>query len=205
MAELWSRVGVYPNTTDFEIDGTLHMNGAATVFRDELGDLTQIKIQGSGIAIDTAEVSLGFQTACDYATDYVYKNVQFNHDRLTGATLYPHIHWWQTENTTPNFLVQYRWINNGKLKNTAWISYPLTTNVFTYTSGTLNQITSGAGLVPTADDDISSILQLRFTRDKTNASGAFSGSDTYTTTAQTISFDIHVQLDTLGSRTQYSK
>jgi hypothetical protein len=101
--------------------------------------------------------------------------------------------------------VQYRWQVNGQAKTTAWSNLPMTTNAFTYVSGTLNQITHGAGIAAPANEGVSTILQVRVTRDKTNASTAFSGSDTHTVTAEITSFDVHLELDTLGSRTQYSK
>ena len=193
------------NYAEFEEDGTLVLHGDATAFRDELGDITKLKLVGTGITETLTENTVGFQTTCDYANDYLISNFQFNHDRKLNAVVNPHIHWFQTQNNTPNFLVQYRWQNNGSAKTTAWTNLPMTTNAFTYVSGTLNQITYGAGITPPVSDSVSPILQVRITRDKTNASTAFAGSDTHTATAEITSFDIHIETDTLGSRTEYSK
>jgi len=193
------------NYAEFEADGTLQFYGDASVFRDEFGDITKLKLQGSGITESATENTMGFDTGCAYASDYLWANFQFNHDRKLGAPVFPHIHWFQTENTTPNFLVLYRWQLNGKAKTTAWSLHKMTTSAFTYVSGTLNQISYGTGLTPPSDDNVSTLLQVRITRDKTNASGAFTGSDTYTASAATTSFDIHIELDSVGSRTEYSK
>ena len=191
--------------SEFEDDGTLVMHGDATAFRDEFGDITKLKVVGAGITETLTENTVGFQTNCSYTEDYLISNFQFNHDKLIGSSVFPHIHWFQTQNATPNFLVQYRWQVNGQAKTTAWSNLPMTTNAFTYVSGTLNQITHGAGIAAPANEGVSTILQVRVTRDKTNASTAFSGSDTHTVTAEITSFDVHLELDTLGSRTQYSK
>ncbi len=190
---------------DFESDGTLVFYGDATTFRDELGDITKLKVAGTGITESLTEGTIGLQTSCDYANDYLIANFQLNHDRKTLAPIYPHVHWFQTQNNTPNFLFQYRWQLNGAAKTTGWSNLKMTTNAFTYVSGTLNQITYGLGITPPAGDDVSTILQVRFTRDKTNASGAFTGSDTHTATADVTSLDIHIEVDMLGSHTEYTK
>ena len=72
-------------------------------------------------------------------------------------------------------------------------------------SNTSFQITYGLGITPPVGDDVSTILQVRFTRDKTNASGAFTGSDTHTATADITSLDIHIEVNMLGSHEQYTK
>jgi hypothetical protein len=191
--------------TGFDADGSVTFNGSATVFRDELGDITKLKVAGTGISESLAGGTIGLMTSCDYANDYLVANFQLNHDRKTGAPIYPHVHWFQTQNNTPNFLFQYRWQLNGAAKVTAWSNLRMTTNAFTYVSGTLNQITRGAGITPPAGDNVSTILQVRFTRDKTNASGAFTGSDTHTATADITSLDIHIEVDAVGSRAEYTK
>ena len=193
------------NYAEFEIDGTLRFYGDATCFRDEFGDITKLKIAGTGITETLTENTVGLQTSCDYANDYLISNFQFNHDRKHLAPVFPHVHWFQTQNNTPNFLFQYRWQLNGQAKTTAWSNHKMKTNAFTYTSGTLNQITYGLGITPPAGDNVSTILQVRFTRDKTNASAAFTGSDTHTATAEITSLDIHIEIDAIGSRTEYSK
>jgi hypothetical protein len=194
-------------TDNFTIasDGTFTLNGAATVFRDELGDITKLKVAGTGISESLTEGTMGLMTSCDYANDYLVANFQFNHDRKHGAPVYPHVHWFQTQDNTPNFLFQYRWQLNGTAKTTAWTNLRMLTNAFTYVSGTLNQITYSAGITPPSGDNVSTILQVRFTRDKTNASTAFTGSDTHTATADITSLDIHIEVDAAGSSTEYSK
>jgi hypothetical protein len=130
-------------------------------------------------------------------------NVQMNHDRLNGAVVQPHLHWWQTEDHSPHWLVKYRWQINGGAKTTAWTNYKLDQLAFTYVSGTLNQISEGAGITPPTGDGISDILQIQITRDTTST--VYVGADPYTAAVHATSFDVHLELDTLGSREESIK
>lgn len=77
---------------------------------------------------------------------------------------------------------------------------------FTYTAGTIHQIShTAAGITPPGGSTISDIVQFRIIRDTTNASGAFSGSDTYSGVVGVLSFDVHVQINSLGSSSEFSK
>ena len=193
------------NYSEFEADGTLEFLGNATTFRDELIDITSRKFKGARITLDDAENTLNFSTTTDITDDYVYYNVQLNHDRKNGASVFPHVHWFQEENNIPNFLFQYRWQRNGQAKETGWTNYKVTTNAYTYVSGTLNQITYGAGITPPSGDNVSDIMQIRFTRDNSNESTVFGGADAYTGVAKVTCADIHLETNTIGSRTEYNK
>ncbi len=192
------------NYLEIETDGTLEMHGTATVWRDELGDITRFKATGSRITEDAAEGTMVFATNCVAGTDYLYTNIQLNHDRLLGSKVNPHLHWFQAENNKPHWLLSYRWQKNNAAKVTSWTNYKLDTSAYTYTSGTLVQISyNTAGLTPPSGDGISDVLQFRLTRDTTST--VYVGADPYTTSVHGLSFDVHIETDTLGSRTEYSK
>jgi hypothetical protein len=193
------------NYSEFEADGTLEFNGDATVFRDELIDASRIVTTGSNITLDSAEITIDLGVSCTPVNDWAYYNIQFNHDRKNGVNIYPHVHWFQTGNNVPNFLIQYRWQKNGSPKETSWTNYKMGTNLFTYTSGTLNQITYGAGITPPSGDDVSDILQVKFTRDTNNDTGIFSGTDSYSSVVKVMYVDVHIEMDTVGSRSEYAK
>ena len=199
-----TKIGDDTNYTQFDTNGHQTMVGTATVWLDVLGDVTKLKVQGAGINEVPAEAAVEFLTSSNLS-DYIYTNFQLNHNRKLGADVHPHIHWWQTENATPNWLIQYRWVLNGQAKVTAWTDYPLTTNAYTYVSGTLNQITYNGGITPPAGDNVSTILQVRILRDNSNASGEFAGADTYSTAASITSVDIHIEVDSIGSNEEYVK
>ena len=199
-------VGVKPNYLSIDTDGNLTLYGAATQFRDELNDLIKQSTNNpsSHLVQDFAEGTLDFKNNCDL-NDYAVMNIQINHDYKLGTTVHPHIHWFQKENKTPNWLVQYRWQYNGASKTTSWTNLPLTSNAFTYTSGDFVQITGGNEITPATSIDVSSILQIRIIRDVANASGLFAGTDTYTGDAEALNFDIHIEIDSFGSNLEYSK
>jgi hypothetical protein len=200
-----TKIGNATNNSEFEADGTMKFNGNATVFDDMLGDITRTKTVGTRVTLDDTENTLNF-TSSAALTDYVFINFQMPHRWKVGTTLYPHIHWEQNANNVPNWLIQYRWQINGSAKTTAWTNYKCnTSNAFTYVSGVLNQISYGGGLTPPVGAGLSDIIEIRLIRDTSNTSTVFTGSDPYSGTASVTTVDIHYQIDTLGSRTEYSK
>lgn len=194
------------NYSLFEGDGTLKFNGDASVWRDELQSLLlQSYVAPAGdITVNSSEGTVEFKQACNLG-DYVTMNTQINHDYKFGSALHPHLHWWQTTSNIPNWLLQYRWQYNGRPASTSWISQKWSENAFTWTAGTLNQITELGAITPSSDYGISSILQLRLLRDGDNDSSAFTSTDLVTGTVSAINLDVHIELDTIGSRQEYSK
>ena len=198
------RFGSQSSYTEFEDDGTMVASGSATTWDDMNGSALQLKVLGTGLSISNTENTLDFTTAADLA-DYAFDNYQVRHTWRIGSMIRPHIHWQQVQNNIPNFLFQYRWQTNGGSKTTAWTNLKCNTTAFTYTSGTLNQISTTTGITPPAGAGLSDVIQLRVLRDNANASGVFTGADPYTVTASILFVDIHIESDTLGSRQEYIK
>lgn len=199
-----AKIGTDAGYTEVESDGTLVAHGSATTWEDMNGSALQLKVSGVGLSINSAENQLEFTTGANLS-DYAYDNYQLRHAWKLGSVLKPHIHWHQAQNQSPNWLLQYRWQANAEAKTTAWTNLKCNTLAFTYTSGTLNQISYSAALTPPANAGLSDILEVRLLRDNSNTSGVFSGADTYTATAAVMFVDIHIEEDTLGSRTEYVK
>lgn len=202
----YMQIGNSTDYSEFEADGTYKMNGAATVYRDELQSLIKEGLNNPSAQItqNFTDVTLDFSDSSDL-TDYVVINIQINHDWKIGSPIFPHLHWFQNQNARPNWLIQYRWQSNGGAKNTSWTNYVLDTDVCTYVSGTINQKSHNTGITPPVGAGLSDIVQFRLLRDTNNDSGEFSGADPYTGDAQAINFDIHIEIDTLGSRLEYTK
>lgn len=76
---------------------------------------------------------------------------------------------------------------------------------FVWSSGTLNQISYGNGIIPPSNYNLSDILQLKIIRDTTNTSGLFIGTDPNNSICRISSIDIHIECDDLGSNTQFTK
>jgi hypothetical protein len=201
----------------FQIDGTGHVTfaGDARPWRDELGDALSIKVQGVGISTDLAESVVNFDFNAAYnanpsLADFLYKNVQMNHDKDLSATVYPHIHWFQAKDYTPNLLFQYRWQINGGAKTTSWTFLKCDNLAYAYTAGTtIHQISFSAGIPAPVGSALSDIIQFRIYRDTTNAAAQFTGTCPYNTAGNAsvgvLSFDVHIQINSLGSNEEYIK
>lgn len=192
------------NYSEFEADGTYLAKGSATTFDDLQGSVLTLEAKGTRIVLNEIENTIDFATNTDL-TDYLYGNFQVRHRWLIGSNIYPHLHWEQAQNAVPNFLIQYRWQLQGKTKVTTWTNYPLLSTVFTYTSGTLNQISIGLGITPPVGAGLSDVIEIRVLRDNANSSGEFTGLDLYTSAVSVTFADIHIEEDTLGSRQEYVK
>lgn len=194
------------NYADFDTDGTLVFYGDSTAFRDEFGPLIGAKLESpsSKIVTNAAEGTITFKDSANLS-DYVSMPVQINHDAKAQSDVYPHIHWWQASANIPNWLIQYRWQQNGAAKVTSWTSVKYASHAFTYSSGTLNQITAFGALSPPASTGVSAVLQLRLLRDTGNASTLFTGADPLTGDVDAMFYDVHIEVDMLGSHEQYAK
>ena len=144
---------------------------------------------------DTTDGRLVFSAS---QTNIIAIQAQFPHTWVEGSTISPHLHWSPTNTNTGNVLwrMQYQVANiNGTFPG-SWT--------------TLNALDAGSG---TSDDHllaeftdiamtgytISCMMLILVSRIGGDAS------DTYTGTAKLNEFDIHYQIDALGSREEYVK
>jgi hypothetical protein len=196
------------NYAEFESDGTLRFVGNATTWRDELGPLlgSRLESPASDIVQNLAEGTITFEASARYPTDFVVYSLQINHDWLVQSACEFHVHWWQANAEAANWLMAYRWQVNGQAKTAGWTEIPLTSLIFTYNAGTLNQISDATTTItPPATATLSDIFQVRLYRDYTNASTLFSGAETTGLDIDAMSADMHRRSDTLGSRQEYVK
>jgi len=61
-----------------------------------------------------------FPKTCDWNDDWLTMVIQMSHRWKVGTAIYPHIHWIQTGEKTPNFLVGWLWQVNGATTATTW-------------------------------------------------------------------------------------
>lgn len=196
------------NYSQIEADGTLRFVGNATTWRDELGPLLGQRLQspGSDITQNLPEGTITFKASARYPADYITYTLQLNHDWLVQSTCDFHVHWWQASAANVNWLVEYRWQVNGQAKTAGWTQLPLTSQIFTYAAGTLNQINDGsANITPPATAQLSDIFQVRLYRDYTNVSTLFAGAEASGLDVEAMSSDMHRRSDTIGSREEYAK
>lgn len=200
---LQGKIGTDTDYVEFATDGSMEMVGSATVFEDLSSSTSGLIVSGVGVSVNGAESRIDYLASAN-TSDYSWTGYQMRHAWKPGSTLNPHIHWEQAANNIPNWLIQYRWQTNGDAKTTSWTNYKCNTPVFTYVSGTLNQICHGAGLTPPGGYGLSDILQVRIIRDTGNTSTLFTGADPYSGTVGITSSDCHMELSRTGSRTEYA-
>lgn len=199
-------LGGVTNGLSITSGGVVALNGSATVFDDLTAQLIGLRLESpsSHIVTNAAEGTLEFKTSCNL-TDYVIAEPQLSHKWKLGSVIYPHLHWEQTSATIPNWLIQYRWQKQGLAKTTSWTSQKYDAHVFTYTSGTLNQITSMGDITPPVGYGLSDFVDFRILRDVANTSGLFAGADGLATSVYAKGFDFHMETDSLGSNDEFTK
>lgn len=197
-------VGSSVDNTIFNVSGHMSMIGTGRAWRDELGELLGKKKIGNRITDDLDDGTVVFASNCVSAEDYIITNVQLNHDRDSSANIYPHLHWFQTSGKIPNWLLEYRWQINGGWKTPTWSKTKMDIPATSYISGNIHQICYCSGIAVPISSNLSDIVQFRISRDTGNVSTLFSGIDT-TSNISAISFDVHLQLNSLGSTSEYIK
>lgn len=196
------KVGVGPNYTNIDKFGTITFNGNSTTFDDVRGDALTLRQSGAGVSPNVTESTVDFTTGANLS-DYMYFNVQIPHKWKIGSTVFPHIHWIQSQDTIPNLLIQYRWQINGGAKTTGWTNYKCNVPAYTYLSGNLNQICHDGGILAPVGSGLSDEIQIRVLRDNANTSTVFASSDPVAATISIISVDVHFEQDKLGSDNEY--
>jgi hypothetical protein len=145
---------------------------------------------------------------CDWNDDWLTMVIQMSHRWKTGTVVYPHLHWIQSEQTVPNLAIGYMWEVNGATTNTTWLNLAHTSNVFTWVSGSLNQITKFGSITPPVGAGLSDLLHIKLYRDVANESTLFSAPEVDAKTQDNVyadSFDIHFEIDSAGSDSEYVK
>lgn len=188
------------NRTKFNEDGSMVFEGDATVWDDVIGSLIAKKLTAVTGKVDYNwdEITITFEPNGDIDTeaDVLFFNVQIPHAQRVNSPLDLHIHWEQDSAVDRDLEIHYRIQHNGQLKTTTWTEATvslLDDTKFTYTSGTLNQI-SDLIHIPSTGIGISAVVQFKIARTDNNAGDL-----------EATFIDIHVEKDTIGSRSEYVK
>lgn len=162
-------------------------------------DFAQFLDNGSG---STGVFTYLFDAA---SVEQVYFAVQLSHAAKTGSTFYPHVHW------SPM-------VNGSAGQTVSWgLEYCFIEPFGTYTSTTIiygnshieadsvlaakKHYITGIGSGLTVPDGISGVMLCRLFRDATGAGLT----DSYAGDAAAMSFDCHIEMDSIGSDEQYQK
>lgn len=181
-----------------EPDGSIFLEGDATAFDDlrtpVLATVKSTSVPPDNIVFGSNMVAFGFDKA---KSEEVFFMVQIPHPYKEGSNIYPHVHWYPTDNTTGNVVwkLEYTWANANNV-------FPSSTtlSVTTAAAGTAvtHQIASFSYIDGTGKK-ISSMLVCRLYREGGNAQ------DTYNADAGLLEIDFHFEIDSFGSRVEFIK
>ena len=153
--------------------------------------------QGSNLKPDFDETNVGYLFPQNDTSEVLYMIFQLPHRWKEGSTIYPHVHFFQNQNATPTFKIDYRWVNIGAAVPLFTTGYTLSTIVGaqTWTTGMLHRIVGNTSGISGSGKTMSSMLQIKLYRND----------NVYTGDCLVVSFDIHFEIDSLGSASEYTK
>ena len=212
--------GIYPtpalfgdniDNSTFEADGTLKFNGDATVWDDLRVPVTSTRKGASkqpGFAKfkDDGGGSQGvFIDWFDKSTEEeVYFVAQFPHSYKLGSTIHPHVHWTPkvdgAEGKKVRWGFEYTWQDIGGVFGDSTIIYA--EDPFCGDTALLadkHYLTNFPDVLGTGIGVVSSMLIGRLFRDATALT------DDYDNDAGVFEIDFHYEIDTVGSRLEYTK
>lgn len=116
---------------------------------------------------------------------------------VAGLEWHPHVHWIQKAAGTVIWQLTYRLTAADSQESGTWTTITTTASVFTYSSGSLHQITTFPAIDASGFTSTAFILDFKLSR--------INAGNTYTGDAFFKSFDIHVPIDQDGSREEFIK
>lgn len=189
--------GLDDDYLEIKENGTLRLYGTATVWEDLRFPATGINPAGqvSSMVFDTTNI--GF-TAGPGSTQSIAVIAQMPHSWKVGSTIAPHIHWEPTTTNVGNVVwqLEYKWTSINATEPGAWITDPITV-----ASGgvAFKHLIAPFAHIDGEGQGLSSIISIKISRLGGN------GADTYTGDALLKEFDIHYEIDSLGSNLEYIK
>lgn len=138
--------------------------------------------------------NIGYLFPQNDATEIIYIIAQMPHKYKEGSDIYPHLHWQQSAATAVTWVMEYKWFGLGVAVPAAFTTLSSSSTIFTYTSGNLSQITAFTPIDGTGYG-ISSLLLVKLYRNDNVTTGDVLAWD----------FDIHYQIDTIGSLGEFTK
>lgn len=183
------------NNTEFEDDGTLKLNGMATVWNDINLPAANLKPGATPPTWGPFFVSGGVEGYLFSPTveDMLHTSSEIIHGYKEGTDIQVHVHWMPVTSNVGvvRWGLEYVWVNNdGAIASTPTTIYKETTSVGTAWAHQRSDFPMIIGTGKT----IGSAIIMRVFRDATNIN------DTFTGDAAMIQIGIHYEIDTIGSR-----
>lgn len=193
------------NNLVVESDGTIRMDGASSVW----DDLRVTLDKGSSAAtIDFISGSSGPQIwffKDNSSVEAMSFTVQLPHSWKVGTEIFPHLHWMPKSTGTGNveWNFEYTWVNYNSVTPEIFpaitTSTVVSTGPFIAKTHLITPLTVSNVGIDGTNKTVSSILICRIWRKSDNTN------DTYTADAGVLFVDFHYEMDTFGSRSEYTK
>ena len=128
----------------------------------------------------------------------MFFTIQFPHGYKLGSDVYPHVHWTPTDAGAGSVVwqLEYSWADIDEV-------FPAVTPIEIADAAAgvawTHQLASFAAVTGSGATGVSSMLVCRLFRDPAHAS------DTYGSDAALLEFDVHFEIDTVGSRIELVK
>ena len=193
--------GNAPNQAALDDSGRLRFLGDAAVWRDYNAQALAQRLDNPGVGtlsynyLNTS-IAVAPNGVDGAANDTLAFSEEIPHEFLANTTAYLHIHWEQPTSQNYVFSLRYRIQRNGQTKTTAWTTLPditMASNIYTYTSGTIIQMT-GLAAIDLTGLAISDLLQFQLARVDATAGDI-----------ELLTIGLHIKVDGLGSSTATSK
>jgi hypothetical protein len=160
----------------------------------------KVDVSSGRLDYDYANCCIGFQSNALYPDDPVCMVQEIPHKTKMNYVFRPHIHWYQEQADTPNWLLGYRFQpHTGTVTEDSgnFSTYTLlipTGNRITYSSGRILQRTDFPE-VDVTGLNISDCIDWVVFRDTDNDSGLFSGTDPVSSRVGCKFMDVHIPID----------
>ncbi len=180
------------NYSSFETDGTLMMDGTASVWEDLRISVVLRASGGTSPVFAQLQGNLYGYRFSGIAMNEIFFELQMPHSWKIGTTIYPHVHWVSAGSSTSDVTwgMDYEWKDLGE--------------AFTGTTSNVSSSATPGGLkvhnitnipssgVTESDKNISSMIMCRLYRDGLN--------DANNDNIFLLAFDVHYEINTIGSR-----
>ena len=189
----------YLNITGGTITGNLTLKGNLILNNTVYDDMQFPSIltkKGANDKPDVDYTNIGLLFPQNDETEYIVIGEQFSHKYKIGSNIYPHIHYTQTSASVPTFVLQYKWYSLGKPVPSNYTTIQTNAAAFVYTGGTMQQLLSFPAINGSNITGVSSWFEAKLYR-KTG--------DGVTGDVLSKSFDIHYEIDSIGSDEIYIK
>jgi hypothetical protein len=185
-------------------EDSLLLSGAATVFNDLLNGA-----EASRTGVVAPSTGTGFRGDANvYMTTFIHTqadelqfSIQFGHGWAYGTTFFPHVHFCPTvaggANNAAQFILAYRFANINEQFAAGESTFTMT-KTWTGDKSWYHYIAENAAGITVPSGTLSAIMKCRVYRNNAVANN-LAGS------VAVLFFDWHIELDRLGSRTEYAK